>query len=174
MNPDAAPTPPPAAHPGRFEGPAAFAEAVRWAWREAIARGARRIVFADEDFAAWPLGDTEALAASAAWMRLPQRRLVLLAPGPAYEAVERLHARFAQWRTPWSHAIDAHELPDDAALAAPCAVGSDAGPGLLVQSRESWAGHTFDGGRSAQAVRERIDALLQRSPIGWPAKRLGL
>ncbi len=59
-----------------------FTEGVIWGFRQAMAGGARRLLCTDPDFQHWPLDDRALLDELGRWLRLPQRRLVMLArPG---------------------------------------------------------------------------------------------
>ncbi len=75
---------------------AAWQAALRWGLDAAMARGARRITCVDAGFENWPLDDPALLQRLTAWLRLPQRRLVLLAR--QYDEVPRRFPRFTAWR----------------------------------------------------------------------------
>ena len=116
--PDTPPTLPPIA------GPEDFAPAVGWAIRTAIAEGARTITAVDIAFGEnWPWDDAPLRSALAGWLRLPQRRLVLLAAN--YDEVPRLHPQFVQWRRDWAHAISPFVAPEELAHTLPTAVFDD-------------------------------------------------
>lgn len=151
---------------------AEFADAVREAVLAVIARDARSMLWCDPDFAAWPLDDPALLDALSVWLRRPMRRLVLL--GGRFDRMERAHARFANWRSPWAHAIDARE-PSDLAPADVPTLMLDDGPIVLeLWDREIPRGRAGRDPSAAAAARDRIDAALQRSTPAWPVKPLGL
>lgn len=165
-SPDPGPEPPP-----RVDGPAAFADAVRWAFRLALARPAQRVLCVDPDFAGWPLDDPALLDAWAAWLR-PGRRSLLLLAGDWREAPRRL-PRFVAWRAHWSHAVHTW-APSDAGPALPSVLVDD-GP-LVVERLDavSGRGRAARDPAAARQWREEIDALLQRSEPSFAARPLGL
>ena len=111
--PSSAPPPAPPSPPA-IVGPEDFAPAIRWGVHTAIADGARCITAVDIAFGEnWPWDDAALLSALAGWLRLPQRRLVLLAAG--YDDFARLHPRFVVWRRDWSHAISPFVAPEELA-----------------------------------------------------------
>lgn len=151
---------------------AEFEAAVRSTIGAALGRDARTLLWVDPDFAAWPLGDGALLESITAWLRLPMRRLVLL--GARWDRLERAHPRFAQWRTPWSHAIDAREPTDLTAADLPTLLLDDGPMVLELWERDPPRGRAGRDAAAAAAARDRIDAPLQRSSPAWPVKPLGL
>jgi hypothetical protein len=156
----------------KIDSRAGFEAALHWGFAQAIEADARRIVAVDRDFADWPLGDPALLDRLTAWVRLPQRQLVLL--GSDWDEVPRRHARFMPWRRTWAHAIVAWQRPDDLDVELPTLLLDD-GP-LLVRlfDRERWRGRAELDARQARLVRDEIDAVLQRSTPALPATQLGL
>lgn len=148
-----------------------FQTAVQWGVQAALARQARRLFFVDTDFAHWPLGQPELLASLQAWLKLPQRRLLLLAAH--YDEMPRQHPRFVAWRRDWAHTIDAYIAPAEC-LPLPCGLVDD-GP-VCVQrfAGPTWRGRAEADAREARRWREDIDAILQRSEPGFPVQTLGL
>lgn len=158
--------------PPTIDSPAGFSAAVRWGLEHAIERAARRILAVDPDFADWPLGDAALLERLGAWMRLPQRQLVLLAAD--WNSAPRRHPRLAAWRRTWDHALSIWQQPDEPDLELPTLLLDD-GPLLLrLASRDPWRGRVELDPRAARLQRDEIDAVLQRSSPGWPATQLGL
>lgn len=105
-----APSPPAADLPGgRGAGRLDFEAALRTGLAAAAARGWNRIVLCDADFADWPLGERSSIAALDAWAT---RGRVLQVLARDYTALRRLHPRFVQWRTRWSHLVEAHACPN--------------------------------------------------------------
>lgn len=151
---------------------AGFVAALRWGFAQATARDARRIVCVDPDFADWPLGEPDLLDAFTAWLRRPQRQLVLLAAG--YDDVPRRHPRFVAWRRHWAHAVSAWQAPEDLCPVLPTLLLDD-GPLLLrLIDRTHWRGRaTLDAGAS-RPYRDEIDAVLQRAAPAFPVNHLGL
>lgn len=158
--------------PIEIRTPADFEAAVRSVIAAALERDARTLLWVDPDFVAWPLDDAALLEAITAWLRKPMRRLVLL--GARWDRLERAHPRFAQWRTPWSHAIDAREPSDLAADELPTLLLDDGPTVLELWERDPPRGRAGRDAAAAAAARDRIDAPLQRSAPAWPVKPLGL
>jgi hypothetical protein len=149
-----------------------FAAAIRWGFEQAIARGARRMVCADRDFADWPLDDAPLQAALGAWLRLPQRRLVLLAS--SYDEVPRRQPRFVAWRASWSHAIEAWSPQEGSADDVPTLLVDDGAVSVHLLDNVHWRGRAELDPGSARLWRDRLDALLQRSEPAFAVNPLGL
>jgi hypothetical protein len=151
---------------------AEFGAAVLWALQASVAANARRVVWVDPDFADWPL-DVPALHDTlSAWLRLPGRRLVLLASD--YGGVPRLHPRFVAWRRLWSHAVEAWTPADGAAVELPTLVLDDGAISVQVIDTQRWRGRAEVDPRAARLWRDEIDAVLQRSESAFPVSTLGL
>jgi hypothetical protein len=158
--------------PPSITSKADFAEAVSWALHTSVAAGARRIVWVDADFADWPLDDPALLEALTAWLRLPARRLVLLARD--YAGVPRQHPRFVAWRRTWSHAIEAWTPADGAAGDLPVLVLDDGAVSVHVIDPQRWRGRAQVDPRATRLWRDEVDALLQRCETAFPVNTLGL
>jgi hypothetical protein len=166
-NPDAAALPPP------ITSRAEFAAALRWALDRALADGARTLLAADPDFdELWPWDDEPLRQALAGWLRLPQRRLVLLAAH--YDAFPRRHPRFTAWRRDWAHAIDARIVPEELADRVPTLWHDDQRTSVHLREREPCSGRASIERRTRLLWQERSDALLQRSSPGFAVTTLGL
>lgn len=150
---------------------AEFCAAVVWGVQTAVERGARRLWFTDPHFADWPLDDPALLDALTAWLRLPQRRLVLVAE--SYDEVVRAKPRFVAWRQPWAHAIDAWS-PQDLPADLPTWLFDDGPVCVAVADRLHWRGRCAIDAHQAHQQRQEIDAVLQRSVTAFPAHDLGL
>jgi hypothetical protein len=151
---------------------AELAAAVRATVDAALARDARTLLWADTDFADWPLDDPALLDALTAWLRRPLRRLQLLAVD--YEALARAHPRFAAWRVDWTHAIEARrpEIGDRAGL--PTLLIDDGPMCLELLERDPPNGRAARDAQAAWRTRERIGPVWQRAEAAWPARPLGL
>lgn len=156
----------------RIESRAEFEAAIRWSLDASAARNARRIVWADGDFADWPLDDVALLAALTAWLQRPQRKLVLLARD--YAAIVREHPRFVAWRRDWSHAVEAYALPEDVPLSLPTLAVDDGTVGVHLIDHVHWRGQASLDAMTAHRWREQLDALLQRSEAAFAVHQLGL
>lgn len=158
--------------PPKIDSRAAFAAAIRWGFGAAAARGARRIVCVDRDFADWPLDEPALLDTLTAWLRLPKRRLVLLAD--RYDEMPRRHARFVRWRADWAHAIDAFSPPAEDRADLPTLLVDDGPVSVQLLDAVHWRGRCELDPRHAQLWRESLDAVLQRSEPAFPVSHLGL
>lgn len=171
----APPTPPEPAAPS-IDSRASFAAALRWGFDTAMARDARRIVCVDADWEHWPVFDEPALLqALGAWLRRPQRRLVLLAR--RYDVLERRCPRFNGWRADWMHAIEAWQAPEELARDLPTvlvAEGGAASASVQLIDAQHWRGRAALEARRARQWCEEIEAVLQRSERTWAVRPLGL
>ncbi|MBA4177955.1 MAG: hypothetical protein C0505_15575 [Leptothrix sp. (in: Bacteria)] len=146
--------------------------ALSWGFGTAMAQEARRIVVVAPDFADWPLDDPALLQALTGWLRLPQRRLVLLAAG--FEALPRRCPRFTSWRAPWMHAIEGWQVPDDLARDLPTVLTCDKGVSVQLIDAQHWRGRADVDDRRARQWGEEIDVVLQRSERALAVRSLGL
>ena len=155
-----------------FEGPAAFADALRAALREAADRGTRRLCWCDPDFSTWPLGEADWIATLVRWARPGGRELVMVAS--SYDAVERLHPRFVAWRRDWSHVVHGL-LPDESRTTDLPTLWIDSDDrALRVIDREHLRGRSGFDRLDRQRAREEFDAISQRASPGFSATTLGL
>ena len=149
-----------------------FHAALRWGFETAIEHGARRITCADTGFEVWPLDDAALLQRLTAWLRMPQRRLVLLAA--SYDSVPQRLPRFTRWRRDWAHAIQAWQAPQEFALDVPTLLLDDRSVSVHLLDRVHWRGRAAVDVRSRLRWQERIDVVLQRSEAAFAATTLGL
>jgi hypothetical protein len=149
---------------------AEFAAAIRWGFAHADAQAARRIVCVDPDFADWPLDEPALLDALTAWLKRPQRKLVLLAAD--YDEVPRRHPRFVAWRASWAHAVDTFSPAEHIEL--PTLLLDDGDLSVQLVDRTHWRGRVETDRRSACLWRDEVDAVLQRCEPAFPVYRLGL
>ena len=149
-----------------------FAAALRWGFTRATAGSARRIVCVDRDFALWPLDDVDLHGELTAWLKRPQRQLVLLAA--SFDAVPRCHPRFVAWRRLWSHAVAPLSAPEDLAGDLPTLLLDDSGTLVRLIDAVHWRGRASSDERTAVPWREQVDAVLQRSEAAFPANPLGI
>lgn len=148
-----------------------FLAAVPWVVQQTVALGARHITWVADSFEEWPLDDGAVLDALTPWLRLPQRRLVML--GRDFESIRGAHPRFMAWRKDWSHALEAWTPPEEMG-ALPTLVLSDGPVTLQVMDTLQWRGRVSVEGRKAHLLREQVDAYLQRSERAFPVHHLGL
>ncbi len=158
--------------PPAIDSRAGFRAALLWGFRSAFADGARRIVCADAAFAEWPLEDAGLLAGLTAWLKRPQRQLVLLAAH--YDELPRRCPRFAAWRADWAHAVAAWQAPPDLSADLPCVLVSDGAVSVHLIDPVHWRGRASRDERVAHEWRDGLDAVLQRCEPGWAVRTLGL
>ena len=158
--------------PPVIDSHAAFVAAIAWGFEHAIARGARRIVCCDADFLRWPLDDEATLDRLAAWLRLPQRRLMMVAR--QYTELPRRWPRFTAWRRDYSYAITTAQLPADWEIELPSVLACDSGISVHLIDAVHWRGRADCDSRSARLWCERIDVVLQRSEAAFGVQTLGL
>ncbi len=174
--PLAPPLPPPAPPvppvPPRIGSRAEFGAALLWGFEQAVQAGARRITCVDASFADWPLNDATLHARLGAWLRLPQRRLVLLAAHD--DALPRCHPRFVAWRALWAHAIDAWLAPSEMAATLPTLLLDDGLLSVQLLDAVHWRGRADWNAAAARRLRDETDAVLQRSEPGFAVNCLGL
>lgn len=173
MTTDDAPAPAAAEPPlSALRSHADVVAATRWAIGHALAARSRCLTWLDPDFAYWPLGDTALLDGLTAWLRLPQRRLVLVAHG--YAQVERQHTRFVAWRRNWAHAIETWSPSEGTDFRLPSLLFDDRQLCLQVFDSTHWRGRLSMDERAVHQWREETDALLQRCEAAFPVRTLGL
>ena len=150
----------------------AFQRALVWGVTTAVAAGARRITCVDTDFEHWPLDDAALLAPLTAWLKLPQRQLLLLAAH--YGHVPRRHPRFTAWRRDWSHAVQTLQAPEELARTLPTLLFDDRRTSVHLIDPLHWRGRAADDARTRLLWHDRIDVVLQRSESAFAATTLGL
>lgn len=149
-----------------------FVAAVHDAVDQALARGARRMLWGDKDFAEWPLDDPALLQRLTHWLRLPQRQLLLLAHD--FDGLVRSRARFVAWYRLWSHGVGACSPAPDEPLELPCVLLAEGTVLVHLLDPERWRGWVATDAALLRQWRDQIDALLQRSAPAFPATTLGL
>jgi hypothetical protein len=158
--------------PDALRSRADFDAAVRGLLRHAIGQRSRRLTWLDPDFTAWPLGDPALLHDLTAWLKLPQRRLVLVACH--FDEVPRQHPRFVAWRRDWSHAVEAWAPVPGADVRMPTLAIDDDRLCLQLFDRVQWRGRLALDEQAVRRWRDEIDALLQRAEPAFPAHQIGL
>ena len=155
---------------GRFEGQAAFAQALRDAFACAAREGWREIILSDAGFADWPLGERAVIEALHDWSA-SGRRCTLLAC--RYDHVLRRHPRFVTWRKTWSHIVEARGCPSADPLELPSAVWT---PGWMLHRLDVDRSNGVCSVNPARRVelREQLREWLHKSSPAFPATTLGL
>ncbi len=155
---------------GRFVGRQAFVSGVRSAIEAAAREAWPLLLLSDADFADWPLGERAVIEAFNGWAGRG-RQLRLLARD--YGTLRLQHPRFVQWRTTWSHIIEARAWPAAAAGELPSAIWSERWTLERLDIERCSGVCTRERGRGV-ALHERLDAAWQRGAPGFPASVLGL
>ncbi|MDP1534231.1 MAG: hypothetical protein Q8N44_06355 [Rubrivivax sp.] len=151
---------------------AEFAAALMATLQASAARQARRMLWVDRDFSDWPLDDPALLQALEAWLRLPQRCLLLVADD--FGAVARQHPRFIGWRRPWVHAVPAWCVAEAARSTLPSLALDDGPTCLHLHDKAVWRGEFGADAQAARRWRDEVDAALQHSTPALAANVLGL
>jgi hypothetical protein len=149
-----------------------FVAAVHEVLDLALAQRARRLLWADPDFADWPLDDPALLQRLVDWLRLPQRQLLLLAAD--FEGLRRRCSRFTALYGLWSHAIAARAPAEDEAALVPCLLLADHTVAVHLMDKAQWRGWIDTQPTTLRLWRERTDALMQRAQGAFPVNTLGL
>ena len=149
-----------------------FSAALEQALDRVLERRAHRMLWADDDFADWPLDDAALLQRLVEWLRLPQRQLRLLATG--YDDLRRRHARFTAMYGLWSHAIVAHAPAPGEAVELPCLLLAERTVAVHLLDKTHWRGWIDTDPATLHVWQERTDAWLQRSEAAFPVTTLGL
>lgn len=160
----------PALPEGRIQGRREFADLVRLALQTAARDGWPHIVFSDPDFADWPLGERAVIDSLNAWAGRGRKIQFLAAD---FDRLRELHPRLVQWRTTWSHIVEAHACRSVAGGELPSALWSpdwtmerlDSGRCLMVASRNP---------ERRILLQERLQACWQQGSPSFPATVLGL
>lgn len=154
-----------------IDSPRAFADALQWVVDEAVAQRCRRLLFADPDFRAWPLGSERLHSALTAFVRMPGRQVVLMAQ--RFDRVEPEHPRFFTWYRVWCHAVTAL-APAEGGFEMPCLAAADRRLGLLLTDPSNWTGRRLGTEPALFRGVEELDAFAQRCERSLPATTLGL
>lgn len=163
---------PPESAPPTVDSRAAWVAALRWGLLDAMDRRARSLTCVDLDLHDWPLDEPALLQALTAWLRLPQRRLVLLAAD--YGGMPRARPRFCAWRRDWAHAIEAWQAPAELQADLPSVLLDDSRLSVHLIDRVQGRGRAQLDARQALLWRERVQALLRRCEPGFAVHTLGL
>ena len=155
---------------GPFAGRVAFQRLVRDALACAAREGWREIILSDPDFNDWPLGEIGVAQSLQAWSA-SGRRCTLLAR--RYDVVLQRHARFVNWRTVWSHIIEARACASADPLELPSAIWS---PGWVMQRLDIERCNGYCGSEPERRLTlgENLQGWLQKSSPSFASSTLGL
>ncbi len=158
--------------PALVESRQDFVAAVNATIAAALARRSRQMLWIDQDFADWPLDDAALLDALTRWLRLPQRRLVLLAA--QFDEVSLRCSRFVAWYRVWAHAVQASSPVAGEAIELPCLLIADEAGLVQVLDKAHWRGRTSVHGSEIRQWQNVAMAWLQRCEPAFPVTTLGL
>ncbi len=158
--------------PPTVDSLASYHAALHWGVAQASASGARTLWCVDEDFADWPWNQPELLQALVPWLRLPQRRLVLVAR--QFDTLQRRHPRFVAWRADWAHAVDTWAPSEGERPVLPALLVDDGATLVHRLQAPDWRVSVGSDAARAQAARGEVQALLARCESAFPVKALGL
>ena len=131
----------------------------------------REITLCDPHFAFWPLSQERVLSALTAFVKLPGRRLVLVAQG--YDHLRRRHPRFLRWRAVWGHAVTPLCFQDPSAEL-PSVLLADRAYALRLQAPDVWSGAWVTDRQRLIALVEQVAMWRQQSHPDLPINLTGL
>lgn len=156
---------------GVIDSEVAFAQAVWAGIEQARLQGLREITLCDPHFAFWPLSQERVLSALTAFVKLPGRRLVLVAQG--YDHLRRRHPRFLRWRAVWGHAVTPLCFQDPSAEL-PSVLLADRAYALRLHAPEVWSGAWVTDRQRLIALVEQVAMWRQQSHPDLPINLTGL
>ncbi len=156
---------------GVIDSEAAVAQAVWAGIDQARQQGLREITLCDPHFAFWPLSQERVLSALTAFVKLPGRRLVLVAQG--YDHLRRRHPRFLRWRAVWGHAVTPLCFQDPSAEL-PSVLLADRAYALRLQAPDVWSGAWVTDRQRLIALVEQVAMWRQQSHPDLPINLTGL
>lgn len=160
----------PPASSAKLDGRSDFTAALRHSLAMALQARARELCFVDPDFGTWPLDDEDVRDALAAWARLPQRQLLIVAGN--FDALPHRFPRFTEWRRNWAHVVECRQTEIEASQIPTLLLAG--AHSLVLLDRLHWRGHGVSDDAEVGAWREVVDVLVQRSEPGFGANTLGL
>ncbi len=155
-----------------FDTRAGYHQALHDALQRALAQGSREMWWIDSDFREWPLDAEAWIDALHAWLKLPGRRLTLLAN--EFDSIQHSHPRFVRWRRDWSHCVAGRKPM----VLEPPIVDSvwlcDDGLSVGLHDSSRFRGWSAVGGPVSARWRRQLDAILQRSEEAFPTMVAGV
>jgi len=145
---------------GVIDSEASFAQAVLAGIEQARQQGIRELTLCDPHFAFWPLSQEQVLTALTAFVKLPGRRLILVAQG--YDHLRRRHPKFLRWRAVWGHTV----MPlcfQDPSAELPSVLLADRAYALRLHAPEVWSGAWVSDRQRLIALVEQVALWRQQS-----------
>jgi hypothetical protein len=155
-----------------FDTRAGYHHALQAALQQALDERAREMWWMDRDFAEWPLDSDEWIQTLTEWLKLPGRRVTLLAAD--FGVIERVHGRFVQWRRNWTHGVHGRRPLELEAASMRSLYADDAGSAVVLHDPARFAGWAGHRGTECAEMRRQVDAILQRSEEAFPSLVLGV
>jgi hypothetical protein len=155
---------------GNFSGPAAFAQLVRDALACAAREGWSQMVWSDADYLDWPLRERAVVDSLNAWAGSGRRLLIL---AHRYDAIQRHHPRFVQWRSTWDHLVECRVSKQLDASEFPSALWSPTWVMRRLDLQRSTGVSGFEPQRRV-LLKEELDECRRQSAPGFPSTILGL
>jgi hypothetical protein len=155
-----------------FDTRAGYHQALQAALQQALDERAREMWWMDRDFAEWPLDDDAWIDTLSQWLKLPGRRITLLAAD--FGVIERVHSRFVRWRRDWSHCVHGRRPLELEAASLHSLYVDDAGSAVALHDPTRFAGWAGHRGTECAEMRRQVDAILQRSEEAFPSLVLGV
>jgi hypothetical protein len=155
---------------GRFESRELFADLVRQALACAAQEGWPLVVLSDPDFADWPLGERVVVDALQRWAARGRHLRFLTRD---FSVLRQQHPRLVQWRTNWSHLIEAHACPGASGSELPSAIWSATWTMERLDLQRGTVVASVDAKRRT-ALKERLDSTWHKGTPSFAATTLGL
>ncbi len=155
---------------GAFAGRGQFQQLIRDAIAQAASEGWREMIWFDQSYEDWPLGERSVEASLQAWSETG-RKLTIVAK--RFDTLVSQHHRFVNWRKQWSHIIEARAVSS---------ASDEEFPSALLAP--NWALHRLQPalckGVAGYEARRRVDLRelmnewLTKSSPSFPSTTLGL
>ena len=155
---------------GAIDGPGDFANRLRGVLAAAAGQGWREIVLSDPDFADWPLGERAVAQALLDWAA-SGRSLRMVAAH--FDAFQRHHARFVQWRRTWDHIVQCRACAGAGAPEVPSALWTPQGVLHRIDPLRSRGVSRVDA-VTRVALRQALDECFAQGRPAFAASVLGL
>jgi len=138
---------------GPVDSELAFGEAVHAGIETAREEGVRELTFCDPHFGFWPLSQDRVLSSLTAFLKVPGRRLTLLAQD--YEHLRRRHPKFVRWRQVWGHVVSPLNVQSPT-TDLPCLLLADRRHALLLPQADAWSGDWITERERVLALQEKV------------------
>lgn len=148
-----------------------FGEAVHAGIEAARDEGVRELTFCDPHFGFWPLSQDRVLTSLTAFLKVPGRRLTLLAQD--YEHLRRRHPKFVRWRQVWGHVVTPLCLQNPT-TDLPCLLMADRRHALLLPQADAWSGGWVTERERVLGLQEKVVLWKQQAQFDLAISVTGL